>query len=134
VTGRISERWTLLTSYSHLDSEFVESANPAEVGAALALTPQHSGNVWATGTLPHGITVGAGAQYMGRIYRNSINTLSVPDYWLLSAMASYALSPRLTLRLNANNLADTVYVDRVGGGHYVPGAGRSVVLSAGFDF
>lgn len=134
ITGRISERWSLLTSYSHLDSEFVESANPAEVGAALALTPKHSGNVWATGTLPRGITVGAGAQYMGRLYRNSINTLSVPDYWLFSAMASYAVGPRLTLRLNANNLGDAVYVDRVGGGHYVPGAGRNFVLSAGFDF
>jgi catecholate siderophore receptor len=40
----------------------------------------------------------------------------------------------VSLRLNVINLADEEYVDRFGGGHYVPGAGRSVQLTAYLSF
>ncbi len=41
-------------------------------------------------------------------------------------MASYEVNTHLTLRFNGSNLADEEYVDRIGGGHYIPGrAGRS---------
>ena len=40
----------------------------------------------------------------------------------------------VALRLNATNLTDEEYVDRFGGGHYVPGAGRTVSLTANFTF
>ena len=32
--------------------------------------------------------------------------------------------------LIANNLANAEYIDRVGGGHYIPGPGRQVMLTA----
>jgi catecholate siderophore receptor len=134
LTGRITEHWSILTGYSQLNSEFVASANPLEEGAALAFVPERSANIWTEGRLPHGIGIGAGAQYMDSIFRNATNTAEVPSYWLVNAMASYQVSHALTLRLNANNLADERYVDRVGGGHYVPGAGRSIILSAEIGF
>ena len=58
---------------------------------------------------------------MDSVYRNAQNTLQVPSYWLVNATAAYPISSKLTLRLNAYNLADEDYVDRVGGGHFVPG-------------
>ena len=36
----------------------------------------------------------------------------------------------MTLRFNATNLIDEQYVDRVGGGHYVPGPGRQMMVTA----
>ena len=134
VNGNLTDRWSLLTSYAHLDSEFVASANPLEEGAPLAFVPESSFNVWTEGQLPRGFTIGAGAQFMDSIFRNATASAEVPSYWLVSAMAAYDVSRALTLRLNVNNLADERYVDRVGGGHYVPGAGRSVVVSAELDF
>ncbi len=71
---------------------------------------------------------------MDSVFRNATNTAQVPSYWLLNALVSYDVNRHLSLRLNANNLADEQYVDRVGGGHYIPGPGRSVQLSAGFRF
>ena len=44
------------------------------------------------------------------------------------------LNSHLTLRVNATNLADTRYVDRVGGGHYVPGPGRAVQVTTSVGF
>jgi len=77
---------------------------------------------------------GAGAQFMDSVFRDATNTAEVPSYWLLNAMAAYEVSHALTLRLNVNNLAGERYVDRVGGGHYIPGPGRSVAINAEIGF
>ncbi|HEX7830877.1 MAG TPA: TonB-dependent siderophore receptor [Thermoanaerobaculia bacterium] len=134
ITGKITENWSVLAGYAFLDSEFVASRNAAEQGAELAMVPEHSLNLWTDARLTPRVTIGGGAQYMDSVFRNATNTAEVPSYWLLSAMASYSVNPSLTLRLNVNNLADETYVDRVGGGHYVPGPGRSIVLNAEIDF
>jgi catecholate siderophore receptor len=49
-------------------------------------------------------------------------------------MVNYQLNENISLRLNGYNLFDEDYIDRVGGGHFVPGAGRSVSLTASFNF
>lgn len=134
LTGNLTDRWSVLAGYAHLDSEFVASRNPLEEGAVLAFVPENSFNVWTEGRLPAGFSVGAGAQFMDSVFRNAANTAEVPSYWLVSAMAAYQVSRTLTLRLNVNNAADAQYVDRVGGGHYIPGPGRSVMLTAEVGF
>jgi catecholate siderophore receptor len=49
-------------------------------------------------------------------------------------MAAYTFNDRFTLRLNVTNLADERYIDRVGGGHFVPGTGRSAALTTALKF
>jgi catecholate siderophore receptor len=49
-------------------------------------------------------------------------------------MAAYRVTEQLTLRVNGLNIADERYVDRVGGGHFIPGSGRSVMLTADVGF
>jgi catecholate siderophore receptor len=134
ISGRITDDWTVFAGYANLQSEFVESVNPAEAGQALAFTPEHSLNVWSDARLTRNVTIGGGVQYMDAVFRNAANTAEVPAYWLVGAMAAYAATNSLTLRLNVNNLTDAEYVDRVGGGHYIPGPGRSLMLTAELDF
>ena len=132
--GQLTSRWEIYGGYAFMSSETRASNVAAEVNGDLTLTPRHTLNLWTTFGLPWEITVGGGVQYMDAVYRNALNTTDVPAYTVLSAMAAKEVSRTLTLRLNANNLADTQYVDRVGGGHFIPGAGRSVSLTAGFKF
>jgi catecholate siderophore receptor len=120
-TGNLTDCWSVLTSYAHLDSEFVASANPLEQGAALAFVPENSFNVWTKARLVRGFSVGAGAQYMDSIFRNATSTAEVPSYWLINAMAAYDVSRTFTLRLNVNNLANEC-------------AERSVSINAEFGF
>jgi catecholate siderophore receptor len=134
VSGRVSERLTMLAGYSMLHSEFEKSNNPAEEGADLAFVPNQSFNVWSDLRVSRRISAGIGTQYMDAVFRNATNTAQAPSYWLVDAMAAYEVNRSLTLRLNVDNLADKEYVDRVGGGHYVPGAGRSISLSAEIGF
>jgi catecholate siderophore receptor len=134
VSGNITNRWSALAAYSFMHSRIDASANAAEEGMNLALTPENTFNVWTTYALPRGVTVGGGVQYMDAVFRNTTSTTVVPSYWLANALASYAVNEKLTLRLNGQNLADAQYVDRVGGGHYIPGPRRQVLVNLDVRF
>jgi catecholate siderophore receptor len=135
-SGMISEAWSIFAGAVFLDSEYEESLNALELGQELLNTPDLSASLWTTYALPFGVTVGVGAQYTGDIVRarTVAGEFVVPDRVLIDAMASYTINDNVSLRLNATNLGDKEYVDRFGGGHYVPGAGRSVALTANFGF
>jgi catecholate siderophore receptor len=132
--GSLGNRATVFAGYAHMWSEIEASNTMGETGNALAQTPEDTFNLWLTYRLPLGLTLGGGVQFMDSVYRNALNTLQAPSYWLVNATAAYPLNRKLTLRLNAYNLADEDYVDRVGGGHFVPGPGRYAMLTLDFEF
>jgi catecholate siderophore receptor len=134
VSGQITPAWSAFAGYAFMDSEISASENPDEVGNNLILTPESTFNLWTTYTLPWDLTVGGGAQFMDAVFRNTVNTIVVPSYWLYSATASYPVNQNLTLRMNLQNLTDEEYVDRVGGGHYIPGPRRQLIISTDWKF
>jgi catecholate siderophore receptor len=135
VQGRITDDWTVLAAYTFMDGKVEESNNPAEESNVLANTPDHSVSLWTTYRLPFNLEIGGGAFYTGERKNNNTDTArTAPGFWLFDAMASYRASEHVTLRLNVYNLANEEYIDRVGGGHFIPGAGRSAVLSANFTY
>jgi catecholate siderophore receptor len=138
-SGSFVRGWQIFSAYTLLDSETVESnAAPvngiSEVGKELVNTPRHSFNLWTTYEFPQRLTLGGGLRFVGRRYGNTINTRFVDGYWSADLMASYPLTKHVDLRLNVYNLTDTFYFDRLGGGHLIPGPGRSATLSTGFKF
>jgi catecholate siderophore receptor len=137
VAGSITKEWSIFAGYAYMESEIEQSNTAAEVGAEFANTPEHTFNLWTTYDLPFGLQVGGGVQYVGERFNNQSNNANVreaPDYWVFDGMLAYRVNKNITLRLNAYNLADEEYIDRVGGGHFVPGAGRSAMLTAEFGF
>jgi catecholate siderophore receptor len=129
--GKIADEWTMRVSYTFMDGEILESNNPAEESNVLGNTPDHSASFWTTYRLPFDLEIGGGVQYVGdRRNNNTDNARLAPDYWLFDAMAAYHINEHFSLQLNVYNLGDEDYVDRVGGGHYVPGPGRSATLTA----
>jgi len=130
ISGRLRRWWTALANYAHMRSAIERSNNPDELDNSLAMVPSHTISIWTTVDLPHGVTAGGGAQFMDRVFSNASNARQVPSYWLLNAVVTYAVNSHLSLRLNGTNLADERYVDRVGGGHFIPGPGRQVMLTA----
>jgi catecholate siderophore receptor len=133
-TGAPAEGWSLFAGYTFMASEVTESNNPAEVGNEFGNTPRHSLTVWSSHALTSRFEAGGGLRYVGDRYNNNTATRLAPGYWLVDAMASYRVNDLLTLRLNANNLGNASYIDRIGGGHFVPGDGRTAMLTAVFDF
>jgi catecholate siderophore receptor len=131
-TGRLTDEWSIVAAYAYLDSEVVESNTPSEVGNRLGNVPAHSGSLWSTYDLPGGFQVGGGLRFVSSRYTNVANTRKVDGYALVDATAAYDLNDRLTLRLNAFNLFDKRYADQIGGGHFIPGPGRSVLATIAF--
>jgi catecholate siderophore receptor len=132
--GNLTDRWQLFGGYTFMDSEITRSNNAAEVGREFGNTPNHSLSLWSTYRLPRGVEVGGGAQYVGDRFNGNTGARMAPAYWVVDAMASYRVSEQLTLRLNGLNLANERYIDRIGGGHFVPGPGRSVMLTTDIGF
>lgn len=133
-TGKITSWWSVFGGYTYLDSDIRESRNALEVGRELSNTPENSLSLWTSFDLPGKITLGAGAQFVGGRFNNNINQRVAPGYWTFDAMASWQITKNVGLRLNVYNLADERYIDRPGGGHFVPGAGRSASLTASISF
>jgi len=133
-SGSLTDRWSTFFSYTFLNSRITKSNNAVEVGNELANTPDHSASLWTTYRLPRGIEVGGGGQYVGERTNSTTTVRVAPAYTLYDAMVSYPLTRRLTFRLNVNNLTGERYIDRLSGGHFVPGAGRSVALTTSVNF
>jgi catecholate siderophore receptor len=134
VDGRLGERWSFAGTYTYMESEIEASNRPEEIGAALANTPEHSASAWATWSARGGFQVAGGAAYVGDRASNNRGNRTAPEYLRWDAALSHPVGERLSLRLNVRNLTDERYIERVGGGHFIPGPGRSVALTTALTF
>jgi catecholate siderophore receptor len=134
LAGNVTRAWSVYSAYTFLDSQIESSNNSAEVGNAFSNAPRNSFNAWTSYVFPWRVTLGGGLRYVGRRYNNNANIRSVDGYWTVDAMAALPLSRHIDLRLNLYNLGDAYYFERLGGGHLIPGAGRSAMVSAVFRF
>jgi catecholate siderophore receptor len=133
-SGSLTQKLTLLSAYTYLDSSIVETNTAGQVGNRFPQTPPHSFNLWTTYAFPWNVTLGGGARYVGRRYSNTSNTRSVPGYWTMDAMASVPVSKHLHIQANLTNASDEYYFERLGGGHLIPGAARTLMVGANFKF
>jgi len=138
VSGSVTPRWNVFSGLSLMDGTIKESAVSAEVDRRLSYVPDVSFNVWSTYRLPIDLTLGGGAQFTGGYFFNNTNALTTANaaaiqrltrYWLFNAVATYDVNRYLSLQINGTNLADTRYVDRGYAGHFIPGAGRAILIS-----
>ncbi len=133
--GTLTKFWRVFGAYTYLDSKVENSNNPQEESNVLGNTPDHSFSVWTTFQLPFNLELGGGAQYVGERRNNNTTAARIaPDYVVFDATLAYNVNEHFSLRLNVYNIADEQYIDRVGGGHFIPGAGRSAVLTANLTY
>jgi catecholate siderophore receptor len=135
LVGRITPRLDVHLAMQYLDSSLV-SQNPALHGHRLALTPEFSGNVWATYQFPRGIRAGGGVRYTDPVYISTANTTIIPRYAVGDLLVEAPLGDRTLLRLNVYNVTDRTYIKNINNnaGRYNPGAPRSFLLSTAIRF
>src|SRR5690606_16014180 len=93
ITGKLAPHWSMIASYSYIDSEIRETNDPAELGNRLRNVPDHSGTLWTVYELPVGIEIGGGVRYVGTRYTNEANTRRIDDYVTVDATLAYEFSP-----------------------------------------
>ncbi|MCM2972127.1 TonB-dependent siderophore receptor [Larsenimonas suaedae] len=118
-TTRLTEQFSLLAAYTYTDMEYVKTNDDTE-GNTPYEVPRHMASLWGRYDLDdgllNGVSIGAGARYIGSSWADSDNTTRVGAHTLIDAMLAYdlgKLSPELSglnARVNATNLLDETYV------------------------
>lgn len=132
--GQLTSGWSIMANAAYLGG--TQNSQGATLdGRQLTLMPKWSGSLWTTYVV-RTFTVGGGVRFSDKTFVNTANTIVVPSYHLVDGVASWAISPHFTLRLNAYNLTDERYIRSVNnnGGRYNPGLRRSLLLSTQLGF
>lgn len=96
--------------YSYIDAEVRKDQNAALVGTGLSNVPKHLASIYASQTLGD-ITFGAGLSHVGRRAGDPFGTAyRLPAYTIARVDARYAVSERLSVRLDVDNLFDSFYI------------------------
>ncbi|MFD2754308.1 TonB-dependent receptor [Comamonas terrae] len=138
--GEVAPSWQLWAGYAYLDGEMttspaVDAGQPVQ-GKRPTLTPRHSANLWLTKALGNGFGVGGGLNYVGARFANPGNTVTLPGYTTVDAMAYYRMGP-WDVQLKLNNLLDRRYIVAGHGSSpnlNLPGASRSAQVVARYRF
>ncbi|MCS6100959.1 TonB-dependent receptor [Shewanella baltica] len=135
-SGDITEHWHGFGGYTYLDASLESNGfNAAYDGNRFPNTAKNSISLFTTYDITEQLNVGTGAYYMGQVYGNTANTLSIPSYWRFDVVSSYKMNDFLTLRLNVQNLTDERYYDKAYTAHFANMApGRLIMLSADMHF
>jgi catecholate siderophore receptor len=143
VTGHVTSRWDILSSYAYLDSRVVGSQFfPGAIGYPLANVPKNTFAFWSNNRLPAHFNFGVGTNYVSSRTASSTVPLDpttglikqVPGYWVFNAMLSHPITEHIDLQVNAYNLANRYYYDQLHPGHIVLGPGRSALVGIKFKF
>jgi len=150
VAGQITPKWSAFAGYSLLRSKIIEG-DDADVGGKLKNVPESTFNLWTTYSFTPQWNASLGVQYVGKRRFSAGNTAAarapinsgavsadeyMPSYWVANAAVGYQVNRNLGLRLNVNNLFDKFYYSQGSSSSDgfqlfgVPGAGRTVILSA----
>jgi len=120
----------LLANYAYSDVEVTRDNIAGRVGKRPLAVSEQFASAWMDYSFSAhgqpGLTLGAGVRYVGASYGDETNTLRVPAYTLLDAMARYEFNSAWTLTLNAKNLENKQYAAACAYGTCWQGIGRTV--------
>ncbi|OEF30129.1 ligand-gated channel protein, partial [Vibrio splendidus 1S-124] len=109
----VTDEFTLIGNVSFIDSEITEDVNSSHVGNTPSQIADQLASAWANYRFLSGpfdgLTVGAGARYVGDSYADNTETNKVPSYTLFDATVSYRVED-YKFQIAAKNLADKEYV------------------------
>lgn len=132
VTGHVTHALDVDASYTYLDSA-VMSTTPGGplLGAQLTNAPRNASTLWLQYRITAPLEIGVGGlQASSQLGQNTAASyLVAPGYVIWNAMAKYAISPKVVVQLNLDNLTDRTYIEEVHPAHVVPGEGFVALLS-----
>ena len=142
LAGMVTDKWAVNAGYTYQHTAYVNAPPATGDGTnSLPYTPTQALSLWTTYKLPHDVTVGGGANYVGGLNRN--NGGAIPGsitysngYWVFNAMADYKVNKNLDLQLNIYNLFNKQYVSAINnsGMRYFPGVGRYATVTASLHY
>ena len=140
IIGRITPKWEVYGSYVWMPVAKIDIGVPGseDQGTRPSLTPEHSGTVWSTYKVTPRLRVGAGLNFRGKQTPNRNPGWEAEAYVTGDLMAEYTFDfDRIALKANLTNVTNVtnkLYADQLYSGHYIPGAGRMLQVTASLKF
>jgi catecholate siderophore receptor len=136
ITGRVTPRWEVYGSFMWMPVAKIDvGGQGAEAaGARPSLTPRISATFWNTYQINAQWRLGAGVNHRGAQTPNRNPGWQAPAYTTADVMAEYRQDDQLTVKGHVSNLTNKLYADQLYSGHYVPGAGRLIQVTASYKF
>jgi catecholate siderophore receptor len=137
ITGRITPQWEIYGSYVWMPVANIDIGVPGSEGQGTrpSLTPEHSGTVWSTYKVTPRFRLGAGLNFRGKQSPNRNPGWEADAYVTGDLMAEYTFDfDRIALKANLTNVTNKLYADQLYSGHYIPGAGRMLQVTASLKF
>ncbi len=139
--GQITPKWNISAGYTIMNTK-VKNQNvvTADGSTDLAYSPKDAFTLWTTYAPGKRFTIGGGARYNGEMKRGSDGAVGTPaivkSYVVIDGVASYQLTERVQLQLNAYNLLDKQYIAAINksGYRYTPGTPQTFRLAANVNF
>lgn len=131
--GEILRGLNVTASYTRLDLNVIQSADPDEIGKKQPGVPAHSAALWGDYLLNNGWGLGIGARYIGKRANDEYNTSFVDGVTLVDAAVHFEEGP-WRFALNIGNLLDKKYFSICYHGECYRGAERAATLTAKYSF
>ncbi len=115
--ANLNENLSVMASYTYTDAAY-DAPGDTKDGKQPMQVPEHMASLWGnysfySGAL-NGLSIGAGARFVGEMAANETNTITVPDYTIFDLSLNYDMAnvglENTDLRVNVNNLLDEEYV------------------------
>ncbi|MFD1952196.1 TonB-dependent siderophore receptor [Sphingomonas arantia] len=129
---KLGRHWQLVANYAWTHARVDDRSFPTD---EVLNVPEHAATLFALGhfldAAGRGLSVSGGVSYVGnRAGSLETDVVLLPDYLKAKAAVEYTFSPRLTLRLEADNLFDAHYAQSSYSRVWIyPGQPRTVRLS-----
>ena len=113
--GTILDSINIFAGYTYTDAEITASADPSNVGRRFANIPQHTAQLLTTVSVTSKFEIGGQVYAQDEMFGGTqlAGTAKVPGYVRFDAVARYALSDNIQMRLNVLNLTDKRYYDAI---------------------
>ncbi|MBE2262108.1 MAG: TonB-dependent siderophore receptor [Burkholderiaceae bacterium] len=136
LSGRLTSRWEMYSSMAWIPIANIDEGVPGSEGEGTrpSLTPLFSGTVWTTCQMAPRWRVGGGLNFATGQTPNRNPGWEVPGYVTGDLMLEYVASESVAIKANLNNVTNELYVNAVYSGHYVPGPGRTLQVTATLKF
>jgi len=106
LAGKLTDRWTVNTGYSYLDSTVDGGAFD---GNRTTQTPEHMFSIWNEYQATDALALALGLTYQDAYFVREDNAVLVPDFTRVDAAVFYDVSDDTRLQLNIENLLDEEY-------------------------
>jgi catecholate siderophore receptor len=127
VNGYVATRWQIAGGYAYQNAYISSATTSAALGAIVGQVPHHQFSLWNRYQFAPRIGAGVGLISRSDMFAAIDDTVTLPSYLRADAAVFFALTDRLRLQMNIENLFDAkYYINADSNTNISPGSPRAV--------